>query len=72
MKKFVLLALSVLLVAGCDNSPEAKEKSRSRDAIKLCWQDYEKKSLDAGTKRFIAGTCEKMEDDFKSKYGVNA
>lgn len=59
------------MLSACDNSPEAKEKSRSRDAIKLCWQDYEKKSFDVNTKNFIARTCEKMEDDFRSAHGVN-
>lgn len=71
MKKLLLVAVGVLLLVGCDNSPEAKEKGIKRDAIKLCWEDYEKKSFDAGTKKFIAGACEKMEGDFKAKYGVN-
>lgn len=71
MKKILAVALGMLVLAGCDNSPEAKEKGIKRDAIKLCWQEYDKKSLDEGSKRFIAGACEKMESDFKAKYGVN-
>lgn len=71
MKKFVLLALSLALLAGCDNSPEAKEKQVAKRAIKLCWEDYNKKSLDEASKRFIAGACEKLEGDYKTKYNSN-
>lgn len=44
-------------------------KSKDRAAIDLCWQDHERKSLDSGTKRFIAGTCEMMEQRFKERHG---
>ena len=71
MKKLLVVPLSVLLLIGCDNSPEAKEKIRKRDAIDYCWSTYEKKSNTDAEKRFIAGACEKMEDDFRSKYGRN-
>ncbi|WP_312158130.1 hypothetical protein [Pantoea piersonii] len=71
MKKLFLLALSIALLAGCDNSPEAKEKRVDQRAIKLCWENYSKKSLDESSKRFIAGACEKLESDYKSKYNSN-
>jgi len=44
------------------------EKSRSRKAIALCWEEHERKSLDPPTKRFVASTCEMMERDFVAKY----
>lgn len=71
MKKIFFMALALGLLVGCDNSPEAKEKAKKRDAIDYCWSTHEKKSISEAEKRFIAGACEKMEDDFKSKYGVN-
>lgn len=69
--KNILIAMLVLGIIGCDQSPEQKEKIKSRDAIKLCWKDYEKKSFSASTKQFVASVCEKMENDFKQKYGIN-
>ncbi|MCE9949233.1 putative periplasmic lipoprotein [Hafnia paralvei] len=70
MKKEIICSLIVLLLIGCDQSPEDKEKSNSREAIKLCWKDYDKKSLTPDAKRFVASVCEKMESDFKGRYGV--
>lgn len=71
MKKYLaIIAVSIFLV-GCDESPEAKEKASKRDAIDYCWSSQEKKSNSESEKRFIAGACEKMEDEFRAKYGVN-
>lgn len=67
--KLIAMAAVLLLVTGCDNSPEAQAKSTDSEAVKLCWQDYSKKSLDPGTKRFVAATCETMEANFAKKYG---
>ncbi|HCD1179322.1 TPA: hypothetical protein ACKRFB_002610 [Proteus mirabilis] len=53
------------------SSPESKEKSKDRNAISYCWKEYDKKSLSDEQKRFIASSCEKMESDFRSRYGVN-
>ncbi len=52
-------------------SPEDAAKSRARAAIGLCWEDQKRKSLDPATARFVASTCEQMERDFKSRYGVS-
>lgn len=46
-----------------------QEKAKARQVISVCWSDYEKKSLDPGTKRFVASTCEKLERDFVQKFG---
>lgn len=51
------------------NTPEAQERMRARDAIDLCWKEQQRKSLDPGAQRFIAGACEKMESDFTERYG---
>ncbi|WP_152929669.1 MULTISPECIES: hypothetical protein [Serratia] len=66
----VVIIVAIAVGDGSSMSPEAKEKSQARDAIKLCWEEHDRKSLDEGAKRFIAGTCEKMEAKFKNKYGV--
>jgi hypothetical protein len=43
----------------------------ARAAIKVCWNDQAKKSNDPSMARFIASVCEKMERDFRGKYGVS-
>ncbi|WP_395300138.1 hypothetical protein V1599_12425 [Enterobacter sp. ECC-175] len=83
MKKFWLVI--ILLVAGFtltslknhNSSPDTEaasdksaDKSKERYAIQYCWEQYDRKSLNADEKRFIAGSCEKMEAKFKDKYGV--
>ena len=70
---FVILAIVAVLIflMALGSSPEAQEKARERSAIDLCWSDYEKKSLDSGTKRFVASTCEHMETEFRNKHGVS-
>lgn len=70
VKKVLMVALGILTLLGCDNSPEAKEKASKRDGIDYCWSTYKKKSNSDAEKRFIAGACEKMEDDFRAAYGV--
>lgn len=68
-----ICAAAVFLAVGftAANSPEGKAKASERMAIELCWHDHDKKSLDPGTKRFVAGACERMESEFRSKWGVN-
>jgi hypothetical protein len=60
----------LLLVIGFLSGPP-DEKSRSRSAISLCWEEQKRKSLDPAMQRFIAGACEKMESDFRTKYNAN-
>jgi len=50
------------------SAPPPDDKSRARSAIRLCWQEYERKSIDPPTKRFIASSCEMMERDFVAKF----
>lgn len=73
--RFVLIggvgfAVVIVILIMIGSSPQAKEKGRERDAIALCWKEYERKSLDPGTQRFIASACELMEKDFRTKHGV--
>jgi len=61
---------ALLMIIGSLSGPP-DEKSSKRRAISLCWDDQKRKSLSPGTQQFIAGACEKMESDFRQKYGVN-
>ena len=62
-------ALVGVFLLGSGQSVARDEQSRARTAIKLCWEEYERKSLDPQTKRFVASTCEMMERDFQKKFG---
>lgn len=62
----------VMIIGSCaGNTPEGKERQASRDAISLCWSEQGRKSLDPGSARFVASTCEKMESDYRAKWGRN-
>lgn len=64
----IVILFAVVMYAG--NTPQAEEKGLKRLAIEQCWKDYERKSLDPGTKRFVASVCEKLELDFETQYNV--
>ena len=49
--------------------PGAQEKTKARRNIEYCWEGQQRKSLDPEAARFVASACEKMEADFRSKYG---
>jgi hypothetical protein len=68
----VLLFVAFLIFgATVGETPEAREKQKAREVIKLCWQDQSRKSLPPDTARIVASMCEKMEDDFRAKYRSN-
>jgi hypothetical protein len=60
-----LIVFVVALIAG--NSPN--DKQQARDAIAACWEQQAKKSLEPSVARFVASTCERMQDEFRQKYG---
>ncbi|GEM_PF-1743372 len=61
--------VAILMVMNPEDPAVREERWRKKDAIELCWKEYERKSLDPATKRFVASACEKMEKDFRDKYG---
>lgn len=73
MRMFLVLlgvpaAIMLFIYFAGSSAPANDEKSRARAAIDLCWEEYERKSLDPPTKRFVAGACERMERDFMAKF----
>ena len=58
-----------LIVMG--NSPGMQERGTERSAIGNCWKEQERKSIDASSKQLMIQVCEKMEQDFRDKYGQN-
>lgn len=64
------LVFLILIISAVGNSDiQSDEKAIARSAIKLCWEDYGKKSNGPRDKLLIASFCEKMEADFKKEYG---
>lgn len=53
------------------NSPEGNARAAERDAIKFCWQEQSRKSLDPSTARFAASACERMEENYRKQWGRN-
>lgn len=52
------------------NTPEAKEKSRARSAINLCRKEEREYTGPVGSKKIITGACEKLENDFRTRFGL--
>lgn len=65
----VLFALFMGFGIYIGSTPEGKERAKQRDEIEFCWQQQSKKSLDPGIARLMAATCEKMEYEYKNKWG---
>ena len=69
---FVLMMIVGTWASSSSSSSGASgSKSNDRAAIKLCWEQQSRKSLDPGSARFVASTCENMERDFRGKYNLN-
>lgn len=64
------LVLVFVAYAMSKEDPLKEEREHDRFAIEICWKEQERKSLDPSGARFLAGVCEKMEADFKLKYGT--
>lgn len=50
-------------------SPDEQAQSSQRRAIELCWSDQQRKSLPPDQARFIAGACESMEAQYRTRWG---
>ncbi len=65
----LIAALLMFGGSGVGAGGGSSEKDIARRAVSLCWQDQSRKSLTPGEARFIAGACEKMESDFRQRWG---
>lgn len=52
-------------------SPEERERAILRHAIEECWKEQASKSLEPATARFIAGACERLEEDLRRHQQLN-
>jgi hypothetical protein len=68
----ILTLILLIAVGAClEKDPEFRAKTQAREAIKMCWEQQSRKSLTPGEARFIAGACEKMEQEYREKYRSN-
>lgn len=54
--------------ADISSSNEFSQRTTEREAIAMCWKDQERKSHDPSYARVIASVCEKMENDYRTKW----
>ncbi|MBC3456316.1 hypothetical protein [Pseudomonas mosselii] len=52
-------------------TPEGREKSRARQAIEICRDRESTYRGSDGAREIISGACEKLESDFRAKFGVS-
>ncbi len=67
---FLLMMFIGWMSSGNSSSTSSDGKSRDRAAIKMCWEEQSRKSLDPGAARFAAGACEMMERNFRGTYNA--
>jgi hypothetical protein len=64
------LFLLMMLIGSLLSGSPTDGKARDRAAIKLCWEEQSRKSLDPAAARFAAGACEMMERNFRGTYNA--
>jgi predicted nucleic acid-binding Zn ribbon protein len=62
----VVFALLLVMFYIIGSSPAVQERANAKKNIDFCWSEP---SFDPATARFVAGACEKMEADYREKYG---
>jgi hypothetical protein len=63
----IALFLLIVIIKPATNP----EVVKLRDGLDRCWKDQAKKSLTPADARIIASVCEGIENELKTKYGVN-
>lgn len=66
-----VVAAFLLFGAVVGNTPEGKERQKARDVIELCRSDEKNFKGGSGAKSIITETCEKLENEFRAKFGSN-
>lgn len=59
----------MIYIAETSDKKKNKEMWNAEKAIEYCWQEQSRKSFTDEQKRGMAMVCEKLEDDYKNKYG---
>lgn len=66
-------ALAMILLSALfgKNDPRRKDKADARAAINTCWSEQARKSFSPEAAQFVAGACERMEREFRDRFGTN-
>lgn len=60
----------ILVILGkMTDSPERRARMNDADTIDYCWEEQKRPSLDPSTARVAAQACERMESDFRARWG---
>ena len=62
----------LMLVGKFMDDPQSKQRWVDAETVKLCWKQIAKPEAERKTQEFRSQTdCERLEFDFKTKYGEN-
>lgn len=68
LSPFILFGLMMIYQMVKPETADDRAIASARRTIELCWDDQGKKSLTPGSARSIAGICENLESEFRSKW----
>lgn len=60
---------AIVFIAAQPMSQEDLQQLQLKDQVAACWVDQKRESHTPGAKRFIAGACEMLENEYFKKYG---
>jgi hypothetical protein len=52
-----------------EENAASQAQFKAKQVIDTCWELQTRKSFSPDTQRFVAGTCEMAEEDYRVKYG---
>ncbi|MEG1735307.1 MAG: hypothetical protein RR283_09685 [Comamonas sp.] len=68
----VVIFAALMLIGTLMDDPQSKQRWVDSEAIKICWKQIGKPEAERKTQEFHSkDDCERLEFDFKSKYGEN-
>lgn len=79
MPTWLIVVIAIVLIVGAflawgshlASSPEGQARAVERNAIAQCRRQVDDELQSLSTRRFIRGTCEKMEADYRRKWNRN-
>ena len=68
----VAIFAALMLIGKFMDDPQSKQRWVDAETVKLCWKQIAKPETERKTQEFKSqADCERLEFDFKSKYGDN-
>lgn len=68
----VIIFAALMLVGKFMDDPQSQQRWIDAESIKICWKQIAKPEAERKTQEFKSqADCDRLEFDFKSKYGEN-